>query len=166
MNAFSLDARSVGARRLLSLSAIATAVTLLSACAATGTAPGATPAAAPASAAGTPAVTPAPAANAAAKPGAPGATAAAAPRPPADPSAPKPFADIIKEAKSQDGLFPIWRKDEKVWLEIPKDKIGKPFMFTVNVAKGVGERGLYASQMGMDRWWNGAASAIRSSWWP
>ncbi|MGS0758554.1 DUF5118 domain-containing protein, partial [Roseateles sp. GG27B] len=64
--------------------------------------------------------------------------------------APKPVADVIKEAKSQDGLFPIWRKDEKVWLEIPKDKIGKPFLFTVNVAKGVGERRLYASQMGVD----------------
>lgn len=154
MNAFSLDAKSAAsARRLLSLSAVAAAVTLLSACAATGTAPGATasPSAAPAA---TPAAAPAPAANAAAKPGAPAGPAASAPgapRPPADPTAPKPFADIIKEAKSQDGLFPIWRKDEKVWLEIPKDKIGKPFMFTVNVANGVGERGLYASQMGMDQ---------------
>jgi hypothetical protein len=75
------------------------------------------------------------------------APAAAAPRPPVDPTAPKPFADIIKGAKEQPGLFPIWRKDEKVWIEIPKEAFNKPFLFSVNVANSVGERGLYASQM-------------------
>ncbi|WP_457354323.1 zinc-dependent metalloprotease [Roseateles sp. P5_D6] len=80
---------------------------------------------------------------------APGAAASApAPaRPPADPTAPKPFAEIIKGAKEQPGLFPIWRKDEKVWIEIPKEAFNKPFLFSVNVANAVGERGLYASQM-------------------
>ena len=72
---------------------------------------------------------------------------AAAARPPADPAAPKPFAEVIKGAKEQPGLFPIWRKDEKVWIEIPKDAFNKPFLFSVNVANAVGERGLYASQM-------------------
>ncbi|MCY4743470.1 zinc-dependent metalloprotease [Pelomonas sp. UHG3] len=78
---------------------------------------------------------------------APAAPAAAAARPPVDPTAPKPFADVIKGAKEQPGLFPIWRKDDKVWLEIPKEAFNKPFLFTVNVANAVGERGLYASQM-------------------
>ncbi len=72
---------------------------------------------------------------------------AAAVRPPVDPTAPKPFADVIKGAKEQPGLFPIWRKDEKVWMEIPKEAFNKPFLFSVNVANAVGERGLYASQM-------------------
>jgi len=76
-----------------------------------------------------------------------GANPVAAPRPPVDPSAPKPFADVIKGAKEQPGLFPIWRKDEKVWIEIPKDQFNKPFLFSVNVANSIGERGLYASQM-------------------
>ena len=57
---------------------------------------------------------------------------------------------MIKEAKVQQGLFPLWRKDEKVWIEIPKAALNKPFLFTVNIANSVGERGLYASQMGMD----------------
>ncbi|MDR7268918.1 hypothetical protein J2X20_001547 [Pelomonas saccharophila] len=80
---------------------------------------------------------------------APGSAASgpAAARPPADPTAPKPFADVIKGAKEQPGLFPIWRKDEKVWIEIPKEAFNKPFLFSVNVANAVGERGLYASQM-------------------
>ena len=75
------------------------------------------------------------------------APAAAAPRPPVDPTAPKPFADVIKGAKEQPGLFPVWRKDEKTWIEIPKEAFNKPFLFSVNVANSVGERGLYASQM-------------------
>lgn len=75
------------------------------------------------------------------------ASAPAGARPAADPTAPKPFADVIKGAKEQPGLFPIWRKDEKVWIEIPKEALNKPFLFSVNVANAVGERGLYASQM-------------------
>ncbi|MFN3304668.1 MAG: zinc-dependent metalloprotease [Roseateles sp.] len=79
--------------------------------------------------------------------GAASAPAAAPARPPADPTAPKPFADVIKGAKEQPGLFPVWRKDEKVWIEIPKEQFNKPFLFSVNVANSIGERGLYASQM-------------------
>jgi hypothetical protein len=92
-----------------------------------------------------------PAAPPAAPPAASAPTARAAPaaRPP-DPSAPKPFDEVTKDAKVQDGLFPLWRKDEKVWIEIPKSALGKPFLFTFNIANAVGERGLYASQMGRD----------------
>jgi hypothetical protein len=71
-------------------------------------------------------------------------------RPGGDPAAPRPFADVIKDAKQQDGFLPVWRKDEKVWLEIPKERIGQPFLFTWNVSNALGERGLYASQMGRD----------------
>ncbi|MEO3693220.1 zinc-dependent metalloprotease [Roseateles paludis] len=85
-------------------------------------------------------ITPIPPANGASAP-------VAAPRPPVDPTAPKPFLDVIKGAREQPGLFPIWRKDEKVWLEIPKAAFNKPFLFSVNVANSLGERGLYASQM-------------------
>ena len=80
------------------------------------------------------------------------APSATAPNPaaakPSDPAALKPFADVIKDAKQQDGLFPIWRKDDKVWLEIPQSALNKPFLFSANIANSVGERGLYASQMG------------------
>ena len=74
------------------------------------------------------------------------ASAPAAARP--DPSAPKPFAEVIKDAKQQAGFFPVWRKDEKVWLEIPAEMIDKPFLLSANVSESVGERGLYGSQMG------------------
>jgi len=86
-------------------------------------------------------------------PDVPAATASApatpASRPAAEAPAPRPFAEIVRGAKRADGLFPIWRKDEKVWLEIPPAMVGKPFLFTANIASSVGERGLYASQMGV-----------------
>ncbi|MDC8772864.1 zinc-dependent metalloprotease [Roseateles albus] len=137
----------LGSRRL-TLSAVAAAVSLLSACATT-----APDAAAPTAAATAAAAAPVKAGNPATPVSA--ASAASAPnagaKPPADPTAPKPFAEVSKDAKVQAGLFPIWRKDDKVWLEIPKDKIGKPFLFTVNIASSIGERGLYASQMVADQ---------------
>ncbi len=88
------------------------------------------------------------AAPAAAAPSAPAPTTTAPAKPVVDPAAPKPFSEVTKDAKSEGGLFPIWRKDEKVWIEIPRAMLNKPVLFTVNIANSVGERGLYASQMG------------------
>ena len=93
-----------------------------------------------------------PAPRTAAAPGpaaAPAAGTAPAARP--DPAAPRPFAEVARDAQRQDGFVPVWRKDEKVWLEIPKERLNQPLLFSVNVAQTVGERGLYASQMG-PRW--------------
>lgn len=88
-----------------------------------------------------------------AQPGAPEPAAAAsaphvAARP--DPSAPKPFDEVVKDAQRVDGFFPVWRKDDKVWLEIPAERLGQPFLLTAGINQSVGERGLYASQMGPD----------------
>jgi len=144
------------------LAPLAAAVLLLGACATAPAtqAPGAAaakPPAAPATPATAPATTPAagtppqaaagPAA--AASGAAAGPSAAARPMPP-DPGAPKPFAEVSRGATRQDGLFPIWRKDEKVWLEIPRAMLNKPFLISVNIAQSIGERGFYASQMGPD----------------
>ncbi len=83
------------------------------------------------------------AASAAAAP-ASGASAPARP----DPAAPRPFADVIKDATQQAGFVPLWRKDERLWLEIPTDLLDKPFLFSANIASSVGERGLYAQPDG------------------
>jgi hypothetical protein len=91
-----------------------------------------------------PAIAQAPAAPAAGG-AAPGAVPAAAP---AAPGAPKPFKDIVKDAKEIPGLFKLYQKDEKVWLEIKPEQFGKPFYLTYNIPQSVGERGLYGSQMG------------------
>jgi len=81
------------------------------------------------------------------------AAAASAPTATARPdaAAPRPFADVSKNATREDGFVPLWREKEKVWLEIAPERLGKPFLFSVNIAQSVGERGLYGSQMGA-RW--------------
>ncbi len=86
-----------------------------------------------------------PAANgaAAAAPAAPGGA-------PASAGTPKPFKDVIKDAKEIPGLFTLYQKDEKVWLAIAPDQFDQPFFFTYNIPRSVGERGLYGSQMGND----------------
>ena len=77
----------------------------------------------------------------AAAPAAPGGAPPAA-------GAPKPFKDVIKDAKEKPGFFLLYEKDEKVWLAIAPDQFDKPFFFTYNIPRSVGERGLYGSQMG------------------
>ncbi len=88
---------------------------------------------------------PAASAVAAAAPAA-GASAPAAARP--DPSAPKPFDEVIKGATAQPGFFGLWRKDEKLWLEIATEQLDKPFLLSANISHSVGERRLYGSWMG------------------
>jgi hypothetical protein len=117
---------------------------LLSACATAPASKSTAPAAPPAPAAAAPA--PAAAAVASAPGGAPAGAGASAPPAPA----PRPFAEIIKDATRSDGFVPVWRKDERAWLEIPAERIGQPFLLSVNISTSLGERGLYASQMGPD----------------
>ena len=57
-------------------------------------------------------------------------------------------ADVTKDAQRLPGLFTLYRKDEKVWLAIKPDQFDKPFFFTCNIQRGIGERGLDGSKMG------------------
>jgi len=78
---------------------------------------------------------PAATAGAAAKPPAVAASGAAAAASPPAPGQPPAFATVIKDAKKTDGLLPIWRKDDKVWLEIPAALFDKPLLFNVNIGR-------------------------------
>nr|WP_297352531.1 zinc-dependent metalloprotease [uncultured Caldimonas sp.] len=84
---------------------------------------------------------PAEAGGAAARP------AAAAPAAARSDSSLRPFADVIRGATESPGFFPLWRKDERVWIEVPLARLDQPFLLSINVHSSVGERGLYASQM-------------------
>jgi len=76
--------------------------------------------------------------------GAPSASAAgAAGAPPT-----RPFADVIKDAKESKGLFAVWQKDEKAWIEIAPDQFDRPMFFSVNLANGIGESFLFGGLMG------------------
>ena len=73
---------------------------------------------------------------------------AASATPPAAPGALRPMKDILRDAKAIPGYFTLHQKDEKVWIEILPSQLGKPFFFSYNIPRSVGERGLYGSQMG------------------
>ncbi len=81
---------------------------------------------------------------------APGAAATAASGPaPArpDPSAPRPFDEVIKGATLSEGLFKVWQKDEKVWIELAPEDFDRPFFFSPKLSHGIGEAGLFGGLM-------------------
>lgn len=76
------------------------------------------------------------------------AKAAPAPAAPGAPPSPKPFAEVIKDAKEDKGFFTTWHKDDKVWIEIPENMWDRPFFFSVNVTNAIGDAGIFGNQMG------------------
>lgn len=66
----------------------------------------------------------------------------------ATPGALKPMKEVLQGAKALPGLLALHQKDEKVWLEIRPEQFNQLLFFSYNVPRSVGERGLYASQMG------------------
>ena len=80
--------------------------------------------------------------------GAASAAAAAASAPAAPvPGQPPPFASVIKDAKEIKGLFTLWQKDEKTWIELNPEDFNKPFFFSPKLARGIGEAGIFGGSM-------------------
>lgn len=135
MNDLSRRPAPFASRRAGALVAILAAGLTLAGCAtADPKAPGAEPSASPPS-------------NAPAAGTAPAATPAAG----AAQAQPRPFADVIKDAKETPGLFRLWQKDEKVWIEIAPEQFGVPFLFTANLSRGIGEQGIYGGMQLMNQ---------------
>lgn len=118
----------------------ALAAMLLGGCASLNQAPaGGT--AASANGAGRPAVAAAAPAASAVPPGTPqpGAT---------PPGSPQPFANVIKDAKKiEGGLFTLYQKDEKVWIELRPEDFNKPLFLSNKIATGIGESMLFGGLM-------------------
>lgn len=93
--------------------------------------PGTLPTAAP------PSLTPGASAAAASQPGNVAANPSRAVVAPPPASGARPFADVIKDAKAQVGLFTLWTKDEKVWIEILPEQFDKLYYFQSNLSRGV-----------------------------
>ncbi len=76
-------------------------------------------------------------------------TATADPKKPAQPEPPKEkaFADIVKDAQVINGLFTLYRTDEKVFLEILPEQLEKIYLVSMTIDSGIGERGFYAAAM-------------------
>ncbi len=99
------------------------------------------PAAAPSAA--TSAATVAPPPRPAAASGAPPSAASAPGTPPL-----RAFADLVKDAKESKGLFTLYEKEDKVYLELTPDQLGQLFFLQLNVNRGLpDERALSARRM-------------------
>jgi hypothetical protein len=71
-----------------------------------------------------------------------GAATAPAARPAAvaaDPAALRAFADVVKDAKQTAGFLPLWKKDERIWIEISPEQLDKPMFLGMSFASGLGE---------------------------
>ncbi len=78
------------------------------------------------------------------------AAAAAAPvvLPALPPGSPPHFTNVIKDArKTEGGLFTVWQKDEKVWIELKPEDLNKSFFLSPKFASGIGEGGLFGGLM-------------------
>ena len=54
---------------------------------------------------------------------------------------------MIKDAKVQAGLLPLWRRGDKVWLELRPEMLGKPLFLSPKLATGIGEAGVFGGLM-------------------
>jgi hypothetical protein len=59
----------------------------------------------------------------------------------------KTFAEIVKDAAPVSGLFTVYRRDEKSYLEILPEQFDRVMMFSITCESGLGERGFYAAMM-------------------
>lgn len=60
----------------------------------------------------------------------------------------KPFASVVEDATTIDGLFRLYETEEKVLLEIQPEQLDRVYFLALTVDSGLGERGFYAAQMG------------------
>lgn len=61
------------------------------------------------------------------------------------------FESLTRGATRTQGLLPIWRKQDKVWVEIPAKLIGQPLFLSPKIANGIGEGGVLGGLM-QSRW--------------
>lgn len=65
----------------------------------------------------------------------------------AAPAAPAPYDKWTKDAQKQDGLFTVWRKEGKVYLELSAEQLDKDFLETAVPANGLGGFAIVSGQM-------------------
>jgi len=70
--------------------------------------------------------------------------------PPAAPGALRPFAEVVRDAKRIEGLFTLWQKDDKVWLELRPEDLNQPFFLSPAIKTGIGENLFFGGLMSFD----------------
>jgi hypothetical protein len=80
---------------------------------------------------------------------APGAAPNAAPQQgaPQQRPGPRPFAEVTRGAEVRNGFFDTYEKDDKVYIAVPRDRLGKDFLMEMKLAQGIGANGLFGGTM-------------------
>ena len=52
------------------------------------------------------------------------------------------FDKLVKDTKKIEGLLPLYRKEDKLYIEVPNRLLGKEFFVTISIAQGIGDRSL------------------------
>jgi len=55
----------------------------------------------------------------------------------------KPYADVVKDAETIDGLIKLHLKDAKLYAEIGNGNLNKDFIVAISIARGIGRSPLY-----------------------
>ena len=62
----------------------------------------------------------------------------------------RPFAELVRGAVHRSGFFDTYQKGDHLYLVLPRDRLGRDFLFVATVAQGIGAGGLYGGTM-LDR---------------
>jgi hypothetical protein len=86
-------------------------------------------------------------------------TPAPSPQTPAATGQPPAFDTVTKGAERVVGLLPIWRKQDKLWLELGSKDWRRAFFLSPQLTAGIGEQGLFGgllssrwAEMGRPQW--------------
>ncbi len=57
------------------------------------------------------------------------------------------FEKLTKDATLHGGFFDLYEKDGKVYLAVPRERLGQDFLMEYKIARGIGARGLFGGTM-------------------
>lgn len=59
----------------------------------------------------------------------------------------RPFAELTRGATAHQGFFDTYTKEDKLYLVIPRERLGQDFLMETKLAQGIGARGLFGGTM-------------------
>ena len=59
----------------------------------------------------------------------------------------RPFGELTKDAVVRTGFLDTYQKDDKLYLAVPKSRLGSNFLMEMKLAQGIGTAGLYGGTM-------------------
>ena len=60
---------------------------------------------------------------------------------------PRPFAEVTRGAEHRPGYFDTYEKDDRLWIAIPRERLGQDFLMEMKLAQGIGANGLFGGTM-------------------